>query len=53
MIKILSAKPMSGYRLPVSFNDGLTGVFCVEPERRGGVFTKLLEPGVFEMVSVN
>jgi len=39
--------------LKVVFNDGLAGVFAVEPERRGGVFLKLLEPHVFDAVTVN
>ena len=53
MIRIVSAKPLSGHRLQVAFNDGLTGIFSIEPERRGGVFLKLLEPQVFNAVSVN
>jgi hypothetical protein len=53
MVRIVSAQPLSGCRLKVVFNDGLTGVFAVEPERRGGVFLKLLEPRVFDAVSVN
>ena len=35
------------------FNDGLSGVFPVEPERRGGVFLKLLDARVFNAVTVN
>lgn len=31
----------------------MSGVFAVEPERRGGVFLKLLDAGVFNAVSVN
>jgi hypothetical protein len=53
MIRIISAKPLSGYRLQVAFNDGVSGTFCVEPKRRGGVFLKLLEPGIFETVTLN
>lgn len=53
MIRLVSATPLPGFRLKVSFNDGLTGIFSVEPERRGGVFLKLLRPGVFEAVTVN
>jgi hypothetical protein len=37
----------------LAFNDGLSGIFDVEPERRGGVFLRLLEPGIFEAVQVN
>ena len=53
MSRIVSAKPLSGCRLQVAFDDGLTGVFSVEPERRGGVFLKLLNPLVFDAVMVN
>ena len=53
MVRIVSAQPLPGCRLKVVFNDGLAGVFAVEPERRGGVFLKLLEPRVFDAVMVN
>jgi len=32
---------------------GPSGIFPVEPERRGGVFLKLLDPRVFNAVTVN
>src|ERR1051325_7195596 len=53
MIRIVSAKPLSGCRLQVVFNDGLAGIFSVEPERRGGVFLKLLDARIFNAVTVN
>lgn len=53
MNRIVSAEPLPQYRLKVIFNDGLSGVFPVEPERRGGVFLKLLEAGVFDAVTIN
>jgi hypothetical protein len=53
MIRIVSAKPLSGYRLQVVFNDGLAGIFSVEPEQRGGVFLKLLDAKIFNAVTVN
>jgi len=53
MNRIVSAKPLSGYRLKVVFNDGLSGIFDVEPERRGGVFLKLLDTKTFNAVAVN
>ena len=53
MVRIISARPLSGFRLQVAFNDGLAGIFSVEPERRGGVFLKLLEPQIFNAVSIN
>lgn len=53
MLRIISAEPLSQYRLQVTFNDGVTGIFPVEPERRGGVFLKLLDTRVFNAVSIN
>ena len=53
MIRIVSAKPLPGCRLKVTFNDGVSGVFAVEPERRGGVFLKLLDAKIFNAVTVN
>ena len=51
--KIISAEPLPECRLKVTFNDGVRGVFPVEPERRGGVFLKLLDAPVFNPVTVN
>jgi hypothetical protein len=53
MIRIISAEPLAQYRLKVTFNDGVSGIFPVEPERRGGVFLKLLDAKTFNAVTVN
>jgi hypothetical protein len=53
MNRIVSAEPLSGCRLKVTFNDGLSGIFAVEPQRRGGVFLKLLDAKTFNAVTVN
>ena len=53
MIRIVEAIPLEGYRLKIRFNDGVEGIYAVEPERRGGVFHKLLPSSVFNAVSVN
>lgn len=53
MIHVVSAKPLSDYRLEVTFNDGVSGIYHVEPERRGGVFLKLLDVRVFDAVTIN
>ena len=53
MIRIIEATPLEGYRLKIRFNDGVHGIYPVEPERRGGVFRKLLDPAVFNAVQVN
>lgn len=53
MIRIISAEPLPQCRLKVAFNDGVSGVFPVEPEWRGGVFLELLDARVFNAVTVN
>jgi hypothetical protein len=53
MVRVVSAHPLPGCRLQVMFSDGLAGIFAVEPQRRGGVFLKLLEPSIFNAVTVN
>ncbi|MBI3850102.1 MAG: DUF2442 domain-containing protein [Verrucomicrobia bacterium] len=53
MVRIETAQPLTGYRLKVRFNDGLEGIYPVEPERRGGVFLKLLEAKTFNAVTIN
>jgi|SRR5664280_461824 len=53
MIRIISAEPLPQCRLKITFNDGVSGIFPVEPERRGGVFLKLLDARVFNSVTVN
>jgi hypothetical protein len=53
MIRIISAEPLPQCRLKVTFNDGVSGIFPVEPGRRGGVFLKLLDAKVFNAVIVN
>jgi hypothetical protein len=53
MVRIETAQPLSGYRLKVRFNDGLEGIYPVEPEQRGGVFLNLLEAKTFNAVAIN
>jgi len=53
MIRVVEAQPLDGFRLRVRFNDGLEGIYPVEPQRRGGVFLKLCDPAVFNAVTVN
>ena len=53
MIRIVSAEPLPQCRLKITFNDGVSGIFPVEPERRGGVFLELLDTRVFNAVTVN
>ena len=53
MIRIISVETLPRCRLKVTFNDGVSGIFPVEPGRRGGVFLKLLDVKVFNAVTVN
>ena len=53
MLRIETVQPLAGYRLKVRFSDGLEGIYSVEPERRGGVFLKLLEAKTFNAVTIN
>ena len=53
MIRITAATPLDGHRLKVRFSDGIEGIYAVEPEHRGGVFLRLLDPSVFNAVSIN
>ena len=52
-IRITRAEPLPEYRLKVTFNDGVSGVFPIESERRGSVFFKLLDARLFNAVAVN
>jgi hypothetical protein len=53
MVRIETVQLLAGYRLKVRLNDGLEGVFPVEPQQRGGVFLKLLEARTFNAVTIN
>jgi len=53
MIRIIAVEPLPQCRLKVTFNDGVSGIFPVEPEQRGGVFLKLLDAKIFNAVTVN
>lgn len=53
MIRVVFAKPLPGHRLHVRFNDGTEGVYPVEPERRGGIFQKIIPAEVFNAVRIN
>ena len=53
MVRIETVQPLAGYRLKIRFSDGLEAIYPVEPERRGGVFLKLLDPNAFNAVTIN
>lgn len=53
MNRVVSVQPLPEYRLRVVFDDGFSGIYAVAPHQRGGVFLKILEPGIFASVIVN
>lgn len=53
MIRVVSAEPLPHCGLKFTFKDGVSGVFAVEPEQRGGVFLKLLDERLFNAVTIN
>ncbi len=53
MVRIEKVQPLDGHRLKLRFSDGLEGIYSVEPERRGGVFLKLLDPKIFNAAAIN
>lgn len=53
MIRLVEVIPLEGYRLKVRFNDGVEGVYSVEPQRRGGVFRKVQDLSVFNAARIN
>jgi len=53
MVRVVEVKPLEGYCLWVRFSDGVEGVYEVEPERRGGVFHRLLDPAAFNAVTID
>ena len=53
MTRVIEAKPLERHRLWVRFSDGLEGTYAVAPERRGGVFLRLLDSTVFNAVTIN
>lgn len=52
-MKITQAKPLSGYRLELEFNDGVSGVVDLSEYAGNGVFGAWLTPGVFEQVAIS
>jgi len=52
-MEVIEAKPQSGFRIFLKFNDGTSGVVDLSSFAGKGVFSKWLESGVFDMVSIN
>ena len=52
-MKVTSAKPLSGYRVDVEFDDGEQGVVDFSDYAGIGVFEAWLKQGFFERVSIS
>lgn len=53
MLHIKSARYISGYKIWVSFDDGISGEVDLEGELRGPIFEPLKDPNVFSKVTVD
>jgi hypothetical protein len=53
MVRLIATASVDGHRLKVRCNNGLEGIYPVEPDRRGGAFLHLKDPAVFNAVRVN
>ncbi len=51
-MKLLSAQPLSAYRLKVAFDDGVAGEVDLSSLAGRGVFAAWTQPGVFEQAKV-
>lgn len=53
MWKVVSVKPLPGYRLRVSFSDGVEGEVDLSGCLFGPVFEPLKDPGMFEQAGID
>ncbi|MBN8645400.1 MAG: DUF2442 domain-containing protein [Planctomycetes bacterium] len=53
MIRIVSARPLEGFRLDLAFSDGVRGVVDLSGLAGRGVFAAWNLPGAFERVFVD
>jgi hypothetical protein len=53
MQQVLSVQPLDGYRLAVTFRDGVHGIVALENRLFGPVFEPLRDPAVFNQVFVD
>jgi len=51
--KVETVRPLPGYRLEVTFADGLRGIVDLSDVPHVGVFASWDDPAYFELVSVN
>ncbi|OPY67304.1 MAG: hypothetical protein A4E57_02366 [Syntrophorhabdaceae bacterium PtaU1.Bin034] len=50
MVRVVSVKPVGGYRLSIELSNGRKGIFDVAPYVDKGVFTELKDPAYFRSV---
>lgn len=51
-VDVISVRPLEGYRLAVTFENGKSGTFDMRPYLYKGVFRALQDPSVFRAVRV-
>ena len=52
LVDVMSVRPLPGYRLELTFEDGKCGVFDVSPLLDKGVFKRLTNKAVYDAVRV-
>lgn len=52
-MKIVSARPLDGYRLDVAFDDGTRGIVCLKDRLFGPVFEPLRDEAFFRQVQID
>ena len=53
MITVRRVEPLGGYRLRLTFSDGLVGEVEVDPRGRGPMFDPLVDQAYFQAVKVS
>jgi hypothetical protein len=53
MQQVLSVQPLEGYRLAITFRDGVHGIVALENRLFGPVFEPLRDPTIFNQVFVD
>ena len=53
MHTVVAVRPLDHYQLEVTFDDGVSGVICLNDRLFGPVFEPLLDPALFRQVSVD
>ena len=53
MERVISAKPLDGFKIEVEFSDGTQGVISLKDRLFGPVFEPLKDPDYFEQLTIN